>query len=122
MQQLGHLVALRQVGIGYIRHTVHLCPVSDRLEIYADHRRQFIQSGTKNCRILDVRAELQPVLDIVRHIAFPTGCVHDFRHTAQNHEMTIVLNVAGVTSMQPPVLEGFSSRFGFVEIAFEHTV
>ena len=92
------------------------------LEIHADHRRQFLQPGANHGRILDIRAEFQPVLDVVWNVTFTVGGVHDLGYTPQNNQVSVVLQIAGITCMQPPAVKGFGGRFGFVEVPFKHAV
>ena len=47
--------------------------------------------------------------------------MHDLGDAPQNHKLAILLKIAGIASTQPPVRQGFGGRFGFVEIAIEHT-
>ena len=92
------------------------------LEIHADHRRQFLQPGADYGSILNIRAEFQPVLDVVWHKPLASGRMHDLGDAPQNNQVSIFLQIPGITCMQPPALKGFGGRFGFVEVPFEYAV
>ena len=81
------------------------------VEIDTDHCGQLVQTSADNGGVLDVRAELQAVLDVVGDVAFATARIHDFGDTPQNHKLAVFFQIAGVAAMQPPVLQGLRGRF-----------
>ena len=63
--QLVDLGLLRQVGVAGVGQVAPLGPVADRLEVDVDERADLLAPVAEGHRFLDVREELELVLDVL---------------------------------------------------------
>ena len=96
--------------------------MADRVHVDADHRREVVAPGTDDGRILDVRAELEAVLDVGRDVALAALGVDHLADAPQHDEMPVVLHVAGIARVQPTVGQCFARRLLVAEEAVEDAV
>ena len=93
--------------------------MADRLLVDADDRRQRVAVAAEHGDVLDVRAELEAVLDVVRDVALALRGVHHLRQAAEHDQVAVGLDIAGVAGVQPAVGERLARRLVLLVVAVE---
>ena len=119
-QQRDHLGLLRQVGVRHVRDAARLAPVAHRFLVDADHGRQRVAPAAQHRDVLDERAELEQVLDVVGDVALALGGVHHLRQAPEHHEVAVRFHVTRVARVQPAVLQRLARGRLVLEVAAEH--
>ena len=124
LDQLVDLRLLRQIGVAGVRQVAALGPVADGVEVDVDHDADFFTSVAIGHHFLDVREELEFVLDVL-------GCKHgtvvgaalDAAHVfdaVNDLEVAVGVQEAGIAGVVPAVgAQHFGSGCRILEVFLE---
>ena len=98
-----HLVARREVGVARVGDVALLGPVADRLHVDVDERAGLVAAVPEAHRLLDVREELELVLQVLRREERPVGELADVLGAVDDLQVPVGVDVAGVAGVEPAV-------------------
>ena len=122
--ELEHLGLLRQVGVAAVRQVALLGPVADRLDVDVDERADLVAPVAEGHRFLDVREELQLVLDVLgreqRAVVGAADDAADVLGAVDDLQVAARVEEAGVAGVVPAVgVEHLGGRCGVLVVLLE---
>jgi len=98
--QIVHLGLLRQVGVAGVGDVATFRPVAHRAHVDVDEAAHFVEAVAEHHRLLDVRDELELVLDVVGRKQVATGQLADILGAVDDLEVPVLVEEAGVAGME----------------------
>ena len=95
------LVARGEVDVARVGQVALLGPVADRLHVDVDERADAVAPVAERHRFLDVREELELVLEVLRREQRAVGELADVLHAVDDLQVPVGVEVAGVAGVEP---------------------
>ena len=111
--QLVHGGLRRKIGVAGVGNAAPLGPVADRADVDVDERAHAVAVGAEHDRFLDVREELELVLDVVRREHRAGRELADVLRAIDDLQLTARVDEAGVAGVEVAVgVDRLGGRIG----------